>query len=459
WGRHFMGLTDFFLNYIPGYNKFRAVSMTLVIAELTLPIMALLGLDYILKNIEVLRKNGKQKMLFVSFGIVGGLTLLFWLVPDLFNSFGKQNEFDTMFSQYKAQLKGQISDDQIKSILNNALPIAEEVRAQIFRADSIRSFGFILAAFLAIFAYFKKTFEKEVLAVIILVLVVGDLWTVNKRYLDKENYVAAKKMEKPVPKAAHNQQILADTEPNFRVFNTTARLDQDSRTSYYHNNLGGYHGAKSKRYQELIDFHLGRGNRGVVNMLNTKYYIVQEQSGGQGIRVNPERIGPAWFVNELQIVENADSEITALSNFNPKDVAFVDQRFESSINPNISRDSLASITLTSYSPKELVYKLSNNADGFAVFSEIYYQPGWNAYLDGAPAEHVRVNYVLRGMNVPSGNHEVVFKFEPESYYTGEKISLGSSLILIIVVLGALGMTIKSSLSSDSDELISKNPDS
>jgi hypothetical protein len=240
-------------------------------------------------------------------------------------------------------------------------------------------------------------------------------------------------------KTAVDEQILADPDLYYRVYNTTTRPDQDSKTSYFHKSLGGYHAAKLRRYQDVIDYHFNKGNRNVFNMLNTKYYIVKDQNGSTSARLNQDALGNAWFVNNYKLVQNPDSEIMALYAFDPKQTAIVDQVFKSQVqNHAFATDSLAKISLTTYKPNQLSYSYESAVPQLTVFSDIYYKDGWNAYIDDKMVDHFRVDYVLRALIIPSGKHTIEFKFEPQSYYMGEKVSLAASSTLIILLLMTLG---------------------
>lgn len=436
WGKNFMPVTDFFLEYVPGYNKFRAVSMTLVIAELTIPVLGFLALDRIIKQKEDLIKD---KRFLYGLGIVGGLSLLMYLAPGMFTDF--QNDMADAQLGQQLQQAG-LGGAQVGSFFSEL----EEVRETMFKADALRSLVFILLGAGILWLYGVGKLKINVVYIVLGLLVVTDLWMVDKRFLNNKkdgrgNYISwESKRESKVPyqPTAADKQILQDPDPNFRVYNLTARPDQDSRTSYFHKSLGGYHGAKLRRYQEVIDYHLNRGNRKVVNMLNTKYYLSSQGEQGDLIAVpNPNALGNAWFVEEYKIVANADSEITALSSFDPEKTAIVDKRFENKLTPLSTLDSLSKVKLTQYQPNNLVYESNSKSGGFVVFSEIYYDKGWKAFIDGEKVDHVRVNYILRGMYVPEGKHTIEFKFEPTSYYVGNKISLASSILVILVVAFSL----------------------
>jgi hypothetical protein len=270
--------------------------------------------------------------------------------------------------------------------------------------------------------------------------VLGDMWTVNKRYLNDENFKAKRKILQPYSPSLADSQILQDPDPNFRVYNTTVSPFNDASTSYYHKSIGGYHGAKLKRYQELIDFHISKGNMNVMNMLNAKYFIVRGENNQPIAQRNPNNLGNAWFVSDLVIAENADDEIQKLGQINTANQVVIDKRYE--IPSSIDFDSTATIQLTDYKANSLTYSSSAISDQFAVFSEIFYAHGWNAYIDGELMPHIRANYVLRAMPIPSGQHTIEFKFEPDTYYATENISLFSSLIVIVALFGAVYKELK-----------------
>jgi hypothetical protein len=267
-------------------------------------------------------------------------------------------------------------------------------------------------------------------AVLLGVLVLADMLPVNNRYLNSEDFVKAKKMDSPFQKTAADIEILKDKELNFRVYNTTERIDAGARTSYFHNNIGGYHGAKLKRYQELMDMQIAKGNSSVIDMLNTKYIIRKSSSGAMLALKNPSQLGAAWFVNSAKVVNNADDEMTALSTFNPSSEVLIDKRYNLE---QRSYNATGSILLSSYKPNHLVYDVTAQDESFAVFSEIFYGKGWNAYVDGVLKDHYRVNYVLRGMPLPKGAYSVEFKFEPQSVALGSPIALICSILIYLLL--------------------------
>jgi hypothetical protein len=416
WGKNLMPLTDFFLEYIPGYNKFRAVSTTLVIVELLIPFLGILALNKIIKEGKT---NEVMKSFKYALGIVGGLCLIFALMPNTFFDFEGLN------------------DAQYGEALTEALQVD---RASLFSADAFRSLAFILLSAVGIWLFLNKTIKKTPLILLIGVLILGDMWVVNKRYLNDENFKAKRKILQPFTPSIADSQILQDPDPNYRVYNTTVSPFNDASTSYFHKSIGGYHGAKLKRYQELIDFHISKGNMNVLNMLNSKYFIVRGQNNQPIAQRNPNALGNAWFVSEIIIVENSDEEIQKLGQINTANQVVVDQRYD--VPSNVDYDSTATIQLTNYKANHLSYISSATTKQFAVFSEIYYDKGWNAYIDGELVPHIRANYLLRALPIPSGQHTIEFKFEPQTYYATENITLFSSLIVIIALFGAVFKEVK-----------------
>lgn len=455
WGKNDpLGLTNFMLDHFPAYNKFRAVSMTLVIAGLTIPLLGVLTIDYILKTKNFLTEkitlpfkqvlNG-QKVLIISFALTGGVALLCWLAPEMVNSFSSSGDIYDVSAILE---RNQWPEDQIKTFIDTTLPAAAQTRKSIMRADALRSFFFILAAFAAIWLFSKnKIVNRKIFIATLIVLIVADLIVVDRRYLNNESFESKTEMKNPYSRVgrphAADLEIMKDNDPNFRVWNTLARPDQDGITSYFHKSLGGYSGAKLRRYQELIDFHINRRNIAVINMLNTKYIIVADEKNQPMIYPNQEALGNAWFVNQYRIVVSPDSEITALNGFNPATTAIIDKRFESNVAGfKPGNDSAATIKLLSYKPNALVYESNSSSEELAVFSEIYYANGWNAYVDGNLTPHFRVNYVLRAMRIPPGKHNIEYKFEPKIIATGEKISTASLAILLLLCCSATFLGLK-----------------
>jgi hypothetical protein len=322
-------------------------------------------------------------------------------------------------------------------------------RRRIFKLDALRSIIFISLSAGIIWLYIKEQLKVNYFILALALLVLIDMWSVDKRYLNNDEFLNKKRVQTFQPTSA-DLQILQDKDPDFRVFNVTANPFTDARTSYFHKSIGGYHGAKLRRYQELIENHLAHQNMAVINMLNTKYFITKGENNEPVARRNPGALGNAWFVDNIRVVQNADEELKALNDFDPKKTVILDKIFLNKL-PEISSisgtDTTATLILKDYKPNDLNYKTSSRNDRFAVFSEIYYndKKGWNAYVDGKKVSHVRVNYVLRGMYVPAGQHEIEFKFEPASFYLGQKITLMSSGVTGLILIVLLGYaTIKKS---------------
>ena len=408
WGKNFMFLTELFLDYFPGYNKFRAVSMILVVAEFTLPLLGFLALNKFLTT--DMSNDNKKKPLKFAFYIVGGLTLIFALIPSLF--------FDFIGGQ-----------DAI--LEKNGWPVEalQSDRSALLSADSWRSFIFISLTFGTLWLFLKNKLKSQYVILIIGILVVADMWTVNKRYLNDTHFSRSSKVNNPYNKTQADIEILNDKDPNFRVYNMSVSTFNDASTSYFHKSIGGYHGAKLKRYQELIENHISKGNLNVLNMLNAKYFIMQN---GQAQK-NPNALGNAWFVSNINVVPDADAEIKELDNFDPSMTAIVDDRFSKYL---IDSDSLdnnnSNIVLTDYKPNYLRYSSENLQEGIVIFSEIFYEKGWVAYINDKATPHFRANYVLRGMRVPKGINIIEFKFQPKLYKLGESVSLASSVTLLLL---------------------------
>jgi hypothetical protein len=423
WGKNFLPLTDLFFNYFPAYNKFRAVSMILALLSFTLPFLAFTGLRQAMEG----KSKDIKKNLQWSYYITGGVALIFVLLPSVSGGFA--GPVDASLSSYPDWLLDAIRED----------------RASGLQLDALRSFLLITAAAVVSYLYFiSNKINLKVFAMSLSLLVLFDMWGVDKRYLSSDDF--SKKSEQTFQPTSADQEILQDPELGYRVMNVSVSTFNDASTSYFHHSVGGYHGAKLKRYQELIEYQISKNNMAVLDMLNTKYFILPRQDGnGLEVQVNPGALGAAWFVDEYKFVKDADEEILALTDFEPATMAIIDKRFEGMIDKKFSnRDTLADIQLVSYKPNELVYEVTSATEQLAVFSEIYYDRGWHAYLDGVPLRHFRVNYVLRGAVVPSGEHMIEFRFEPEVFSTGEPIALGGSIILILVFTAGVFIELKHS---------------
>ncbi|MCX6286440.1 MAG: YfhO family protein [Bacteroidetes bacterium] len=419
WGHNFMGLTDLFLNYFPGYNKFRAVTMILIIAELTMPLLGFLAIKVIFDEMSTAGKLNKA--LYISFGIAGGLAVVFAVVPDMFLNFTGPND---------ASLSKSFPDWLMQAIRDD--------RKAVCRADAFRSFIFITLTAGTLWLVINKKLKKEYAYIGLIVFVLGDMFTIAKRYLNNDSFTSKSRIETPFEPSTADQQILLDKDPDYRVLNMTVDPMRDASTSYFHKSLGGYHGAKLRRYQELFDTHVEKNNMAVINMLNTRYVIIPDQNKQPIAQQNQQALGNAWFVGEYKLVDNADLELAALNGFDPSKTAIVDTKFREDLKSWVpGKDTLDFIRLTDYLPNDLKYKYKSKNAGLVVFSEIYYPKGWNAYVDGTLTPHFRANYVLRSMVLPAGEHTVEFKFEPRAFYIGEKVSLISSIVLILLVVAGI----------------------
>ncbi len=421
WGKNFMGFTDFFLDHIPGYNKFRTVSMTLVIAEFALPLLAVLCLDYVFKN--KIDKKKFMKALKWSLGLVGGLVLILTVMPGAFFDFSSAN--DAQYAQGGYPISALQTD-----------------RESLFRMDGFRSLVFILLMAGVVYLTWKRKVKTGIAALLVGVIFITDMWTIDKRYLNNDMFITKTEEKNPFKPNSADLEILKDKDPDYRVLNVAVNTFNDASTSYFHKSIGGYHGAKMKRYQELINEHISKNNMQVLNMLNMKYVIVPTKEQGPVAQQNPYALGNAWFVKSYRLVENADSELNALTKFDPSQEAIVDKRYSDILKGiTLNYDSTAQIKLTKYSPNALSYESNSNSEQLAVFSEIYYDKGWNAFIDDKPVPHFRANYVLRAMLIPAGKHKIDYKFEPESYKTGETISFISSALLLLLLVGTISVKV------------------
>jgi hypothetical protein len=434
WGHNFSFLTNLFLDYFPGYNKFRSVAMILVLAELVVPIIAILGLKKIIDKPEIFKI--KKRYVYISLALTAGVSLIIYLFPGIFGLI--RNVELTQIETYRKQ---GAPEAQLTEFVSNL----EAARRTIITGDALRSFMFIIAGAALIWAYTRKIIKANLLIALIAILILIDMVPVDTRYLGSKNYDRKSAIETPFQPTDVDNFIMKDKDPDFRVLNTTTNPFSDASTSYFHKSVGGYHAAKLKRYDELIEFQISKNNQEVLNMLNTKYLIVPGQNNVPTIQINFSALGNAWFVRNYKIVPNADAELNALSNFKAAQTAVIDSRFEKDLanfkfSPN---DTIGNtIKLTSYEPNHLVYQSDAKTDQLAVFSEIYYAKGWNAMIDGKASPYFRANYVLRSMVVPAGKHTIDFKFEPRSYILGSKLSLAASILLLLVLAGVLYVEVK-----------------
>jgi len=412
WGKNFSFLTDFFIDYVPLYNKFRAVSSIQIIAELAIPLLGILGLKALFSS-----ENSKEIKLHAlkwSTIIVGGLALIFTIGgTGLFT-------FETAM------------DLQIEEQIAGFLDAITSDRKTLFINDSLRSLVLVALFSGVIWLYLKGKIKKNILLIVFAVLLLFDLVNVDKRYVDNNFFVSARKVDKPFVASSIDKEILKD-KSIYRVADFTKNMMADGATSYFHKSIGGYHAAKPRRYQELYDFHLEKNNIEVLNMLNTKYLIFEDGSQKKAVQQNPDANGNVWFVNTVQVVNSANEEIKYLDSLKTKNEAVINSKFVSSdFIANYPKDSTASIKLTSYKANELIYESNTSINQFAVFSEIYYKDGWNAYVDGKLTPHYQVNYVLRGMEIPKGKHTIEFKFEPTVIKNGNTITLISYVLLLLI---------------------------
>ena len=443
WGKNFMGLTDFFIDYMPMYAKFRTVASILVIAEFTIPLLAMLTLKKLLDEPEQMKP--RLKYVGISFLLTGGIAMLFSLMPSMF--------FDSFISTSEMSALRSLPAEHVGPLVANLT----EMRQAMFTSDCLRSFYIILVGTGILLAFFYGKLKKEYAVGIILVLCLVDLWQINKRYLNDEMFVPKSEREAPQQKTQTDELILRDQSLDYRVLNLASNTFNENETSYYHKSIGGYHAAKLRRYQELVERHVnpemqqlfkavseaggdmtqvnGDSIFPVLNMLNAKYFIFP-LDGGQTVPIqNPYVYGNAWFVDQISYVDNANQEIDALDRIDLRHQAVADAKFKVQLGEAVEQDTASVVTITAYEPNRLTYDVNSGKGGVLVFSEIYY-PGWTATIDGEPAELGRVDYVLRAMNVKPGRHEVVLSFFPKSVNTTETIAYVSYVILILVIIGA-----------------------
>ncbi|WP_420551160.1 YfhO family protein [Tenacibaculum aiptasiae] len=411
WGKNFPIITNFFIDYVPLYNKFRAVSSIQVIAELCVPLLGIIALrDFFSTKISSEEKETAVKK---AFYVIGGLTVIFALFGS--SLFAFEGLRDNQYQQLPALIDALISDR--KDMLFN---------------DSVRSFLLVLVTGGLLWFYLKGKLKQIPVLIIIGGLIVFDLVSVDINYVNKEDFTSARRVLKPFSPNQADKEILKDKD-YYRVANFSVNPMQDGRTSYFHNSIGGYHAAKMKRYQELFDYQIAKNNLEVLNMLNAKYIIIGEDK----FQENKDANGNAWFVERLKVVDTANREIKALDSLKTKEEAVLNSKHLKGelTSLKFQKDSISSINLVKNDVTELVYETNATVNSFAVFSEIYYKDGWNAYLDGKQVPYHRVNYVLRGMEIPKGKHEIVFKYEPTVIATGNVITLFSYALLLLIPVG------------------------
>lgn len=425
WGSNMMWFTELCFNILPGYDKFRAVSTSLVIVQWTLPLLAGLMLMELWKG-KIPAKKLKKGLIW-SVGITGGVALLLAVLgPKLFG-FSAPHDYDTLFSIASQSGFDEQGARQFADSISRAMS-AE--RAKLLSMDAWRSLLFVLISGGICFLYSKGKIKRGILAACFAVLVCFDLIQADTRFLSHDDFVSAKRTE--IHPTEADAEILKDTTVGYRVANLSLNLFSDATTSYFHRSIGGYHGAKLQRYQDLIDRHLGNMNMEVYNMLNTRYFIVPDRTTGQLVaELNTDANGAAWFVDEVRITDTPDAEIGALDSINTKRLAVADKQFADMIAVKETTDTTAVITLTDYKVNHLTYDYTSSSDAVAVFSEIYYNDGWKAYIDGVEAPYFRVDYVLRAMTLPAGNHKVEFVFRAPHFGQASAVTLVSSIIILI----------------------------
>lgn len=438
WGRNFMGFTDFFLDYIPLYDKFRAVSSILVIAEFTIPLLAMLALKEVIYKPEIIRE--KKREFIASFVLTGGIALLFAVAPRLFfSSFVSTMEM--------AAFQDGIPQDQLVAFLTNL----EDIRVSILTSDAWRSFFIVLVGVAILFFYSRKKINGKLTVIALVTLSLIDMWSVNKRYLYDDQFVDKSKQEITFNPTETDKYILQDRTLDYRVLNMASSTFNENNTSYWHKSIGGYHAAKLRRYQEMIEYHISPEINAlfkevsdasgditkvdptkfsVINMLNTRYFIFPLQGGKTVPLKNPYTFGNAWFVKDVKYVENANQEIESIKGVDLQKSAIVDKKFAEAIKP-VDVDLMSTIKLISYEPNKLEYDVDSKTGGAVVFSEIYY-PGWKSFIDGKEVVHGRANYILRAMNVPSGKHTITFTFDPDSIHVTETIAFLAIALIVIM---------------------------
>jgi len=420
WGKNFELLTDVFFNHVPYYNKFRAVAMSLVIASVAFPLLAMILLKR-MESAEIAKEKLKKGLIYAG-ALVGGFCALFVVAPGMFFDFS--SAVDANFSNFPGLADALVED-----------------RASMLRSDAIKSLLLVAVGFGAIWYHLQGKLSVQRMVVLFLVVNTIDLWATNKRYLNEEDFVNKRQVEQPFEATQADLQILQDTTLHYRVYDLGNRNPfNENRAGFFHKSLGGYHAAKLSRYEDVKVQWLETGNMGVINAFNTRYIITNQEGVGLIPQFNPDAYGNAWLVSKVLMVSDARAEIDTIGSpsISLRETAVVDQRFASFVEgKSFQPDSLSSIRLVSYHPEKLVYQFNAGAEQLAVFSEVYYDKGWKAYIDGKEVPHFRADYLFRALVIPAGQHEVSFKFEPDTYYRGEKISLAASVLLLLVCLGAV----------------------
>lgn len=433
WGKNFSGINYLFFDYFPMFNKFRAVTMTMAFSQLFMVILGILALNEVIQR-KITWKD-LQRPLLLSFALTGGIALVFGLMPQVFFSFR---------GPYDAQLvDGLMQSVQDRNFAEEIVRGIGRDRAGLFRVDAFRTLFFISMTVLLIWLWMTGKIRSTALYGSLAMLVIADMMGIGKRYLNNADFVSRQQAEVVFQPSPADEQILKDTDPNFRVFDLTRSPFQSAEASYFHKSVGGYHGAKLRRYQELFERQIARqgANPEILNMLNTRYILTQGENGGAPVaRPNPDALGNAWFVNSFRLVPGADAEMASLDSLKPGREAVIDQKFAKELEGfTITPDSSAAIRLVSYAPDELTYESKAATEQLAVFSEIYYniRDEWKVTVDDKPVPLLRADYVLRAIRVPAGNHTIRFKFEPVSVAVGSKLDLVFSILLIGLLIGAV----------------------
>lgn len=456
WGNNFPALSHFFLEHVPLYNKFRTVEMTLVMVCFNIPLLAFMVVDRFLKEPDLILNNKKQVL--IAFGLTGGLSLIFFLVPGIFPFYSTQEQ--QVFNQ---QLAG--ADPQYASQFRQFMDELEAARIYIFKHDALRSFLLITAAFGLTWYYATKKVKLAWFLAGLALLITAEMWMIDRRFLNEDNFITKKQQRTTIAATAADELILQDPDIHFKVANLTKSPWQDGTTSYHHKSIGGYHGAKLRRYQDLIEGYLSPGLQNIIgvlnarptaaqldsvlaaqqvlNMINTKYFILNPAS--QPL-MNSSAMGHGWLVNGFKVVPDADQEYLSLASSDLTKTAIVDERFADLLSDDMNHEAEGgTVVLSSYSPNHMTYQISAEQKSLAVFSDVYYEGGWHAFMDGEAVPHLRANYILRAIPVEPGDHTVEFKFIFRPFELGETISLTGSILVLLLLLGGLGFQIYSSV--------------
>ena len=440
WGRNFMPLTDFFIDYVPMYAKFRTVASILVIAEFTIPLLAVMALKTLIEEKEALKQN--MKYVYISFGLTAGVALLFALAPSLF--------FSSFISDAEMQALKNIPAEYLSPLMANLT----QMREAMFSADCYRTVFIIVIGTALLVLYRYNKLKANVMVVIIAALCLVDMWMVNKRYLNDAMFVERSVRDNEPEMSNTDKIILQDKSLDYRVLNLASNTFNENETSYFHKSIGGYHPAKLRRYQEMIEHYIapemqktmqaimtaggdmskvdGRSIYPILNMLNTKYFILPLQGNQTAPVMNPYTYGNAWFVDKVTYVNNANEEIDKVGKIDLRHEAVADKQFETTLKASNAQGNVSQVELVSYAPNKLKYNVSSEKGGVVVFSEIYY-PGWTATIDGQKADLGRVNYILRALNVEKGKHTIELTFDPQSVHTTETIATVSFAVLLILI--------------------------